>query len=36
MLEATSPAITNLSWGRIEVEGLPAGKDYKLFPGGGR
>jgi hypothetical protein len=31
-----SPIIRSLSWGRMEVEGLPAGKDFKLFPGGGR
>ncbi|HNG96476.1 MAG TPA: hypothetical protein PLB32_26980, partial [Acidobacteriota bacterium] len=31
-----SPRITQISWGHIEVEGLGAGKDFKLFPGGGR
>ena len=31
-----SPRITHISWGRMEVEGLGAGKDFKLFPGGGR
>jgi hypothetical protein len=31
-----SPRILAISWGRIEVEGLPAGKDFKLYPGGGR
>lgn len=31
-----SPRITHLSWGRMEVEGLGAGKDFKLYPGGGR
>lgn len=31
-----SPRITHLSWGRMEVDGLPAGKDFKLYPGGGR
>lgn len=38
MSEATmrSPRITHISWGRIDVEGLGTGKDYKLFPGGGR
>ena len=30
------PRITRISWGRIEVEGLGAGKDFKLYPGGGR
>ncbi|MGP4022687.1 Mth938-like domain-containing protein [Actinomadura sp. 3N407] len=33
---ATSPPITHISWGRMEVEGLPPGKDFKLYPGGGR
>jgi hypothetical protein len=31
-----SPLITHVSWGRMEVEGLGRGKDYKLYPGGGR
>jgi hypothetical protein len=31
-----SPRIRHLSWGEIEVEGLGAGKDWKLYPGGGR
>ncbi|GGV09196.1 hypothetical protein GCM10010182_30830 [Actinomadura cremea] len=31
-----SPRVTHVSWGRMEVEGLPPGKDFKLFPGGGR
>jgi hypothetical protein len=31
-----SPRILAISWGRIEVEGLPPGKDFKLYPGGGR
>ncbi|MFW6721075.1 Mth938-like domain-containing protein [Streptomyces sp. MAR4 CNY-716] len=31
-----SPRITHISWGRMEVEGLGEGKDFKLFPGGGR
>ena len=30
------PKILDLSWGRMEVEGLCVGKDFKLFPGGGR
>jgi hypothetical protein len=28
--------ILDLSWGRMEVEGLGVGKDFKLFPSGGR
>jgi hypothetical protein len=31
-----SPRITSVSWGRIEVAGLGTGKDFKLYPGGGR
>jgi hypothetical protein len=31
-----SPKIVDISWGRIEVDGLGVGKDYKLYPGGGR
>ena len=32
----TSPRITHVSWGRMEVEGIGQGKDFKLYPGGGR
>ena len=31
-----SPRITHISWGRMEVDGLGTGKDFKLYPGGGR
>ena len=31
-----SPRITHISWGRMEVDGLGLGKDFKLYPGGGR
>jgi hypothetical protein len=31
-----SPRITHVSWGRMEVDGLGTGKDFKLYPGGGR
>lgn len=31
-----SPRITHCSWGRMQVESLGAGKDFKLYPGGGR
>ena len=34
--EACSPRITHISWGRMEVEGVGTGKDFKLYPGGGR
>ena len=33
---ARSPRITHVSWGRMEVEGIGTGKDFKLYPGGGR
>jgi hypothetical protein len=36
MKEKQSPRITHISWGRMEVEGLGSGKDFKLYPGGGR
>lgn len=31
-----SPRITHVSWGRMDVEGIGSGKDFKLYPGGGR
>lgn len=31
-----SPRITDISWGRMEVEGLGSGRDFKLYPSGGR
>jgi hypothetical protein len=31
-----SPRILHVSWGRMEVDGLGIGRDFKLFPGGGR
>ena len=31
-----SPKVLHLSWGRMDVEGLGTGKDFKLYPGGGR
>lgn len=31
-----SPRITHISWGRMDVETLGRGKDFKLYPGGGR
>lgn len=32
----SSPRILSYSWGRMEVESLGNGKDFKLWPGGGR
>jgi hypothetical protein len=31
-----SPRIVDVAWGRMDVEGLGVGKDFKLYPGGGR
>ncbi len=31
-----SPRILAVSWGRMEVEGIGAGKDFRLYLGGGR
>jgi hypothetical protein len=31
-----SPRILEISWGRMKVDGLGTGKDFKLWPGGGR
>ena len=31
-----SPQITHISWGRMVVEGIGEGRDFKLYPGGGR
>jgi hypothetical protein len=33
---SSSPRILHISWGEMEVEGLGHGKDFKLYPGGGR
>ncbi len=32
----SSPQILSIKWGRMDVETLGIGKDYKLWPGGGR
>lgn len=34
--EDTSPRIDRISWGLMEVAGIGIGKDFKLWPGGGR
>lgn len=31
-----SPRIHHLSWGSMSVDGVGVGKDFKLWPGGGR
>jgi hypothetical protein len=33
---ARSPHIEFVEWGRMTVEGIGTGKDFKLWPGGGR
>ena len=35
-LTTRSPRIAHVSWGRMEVDGIGTGKDFKLYPGGGR
>ena len=35
-LTTRSPRITHVSWCRMEVDGIGTGKDFKLYPGGGR
>ncbi len=34
--QSTSPRITHLSWGRLEVDSEKSFKDAKLYPGGAR
>jgi hypothetical protein len=34
--KSRSPLITHVSWGRMRVNGVGTGKDFKLYPGGGR
>ena len=34
--EILSPRIKHLSWGSMEIDGIGIGKDFKLWPGGGR
>lgn len=34
--EGASPIILSSGWGRIEVTGIGQGKDWKIWPGGGR
>ena len=33
---AHSPRIESIAWGRMTIAGLGTGKDFKLWPGGGR
>ncbi len=34
--EVLSPRISKLSWGHMVIDGVGRGKDFKLWPGGGR
>jgi len=34
--DVSSPRINELSWGRMTIDGVGTGKDFKLWPGGGR
>ena len=36
MTARRSPRIDELSWGRMTIDGIGKGKDFKLWPGGGR
>lgn len=31
-----SPRIIRVAWGKMEIEGVGSGRDFKLYPGGGR
>ena len=31
-----SPRITHIAWGQMKIEGVPAGRDFKVYPGGAR
>ena len=35
-MQAASPRIDHIEWGRMEISGIGTGKDFKLWPGGGR
>lgn len=34
--QKASPKIISMGWGKMEIEHLGPGKDFKLWPGGGR
>jgi hypothetical protein len=34
--QPTSPKVSRIAWGQMDIEGLGSGKDWKLWPGGGR
>ena len=31
-----SPRISHIAWGSMQIEGVGSGRDFKLWPGGGR
>lgn len=31
-----SPRVEHIEWGKMRIEGVGAGRDFKLYPGGGR
>lgn len=35
-MKSESPRIASLSWGSMSIDGVGSGKDFKLWPGGGR
>jgi hypothetical protein len=34
--KSASPKVSRIAWGEMDIEGLGSGKDWKLWPGGGR
>jgi hypothetical protein len=34
--KSASPRISRVTWGQMDIEGVGSGKDWKLWPGGGR
>ncbi|MGW8192727.1 MAG: Mth938-like domain-containing protein [Desulforhopalus sp.] len=35
-MTTTSPKILSSGWGKMDIENLGSGKDFKLWPGGGK
>lgn len=35
-MASSSPQISHVSWGQMTIDGIGSGKDFKLWPGGGR
>jgi hypothetical protein len=36
MVHRPSPTVDAISWGHMDIDGVGSGKDFKLWPGGGR